>query len=261
MKNVFDADKVSLVRASHAREIAYAPAQPSGFAVPELHLLDYWHVLLARRWTIGAVLLTIFFGAMIWTYTQTPIYRASISIQIDHENSNLLNFKDPYQADDSASDDVLRTQIEILRSRSIAQAVAQELNLQDTPQFQPAPPTLMQRTLASVSSMIFRKAPTNEVSSDSDTSDNDEQLRSVVDQYLSRLAVSPVNRARLINVTFESEDPQLAARILNAHAKAFIEQNLESKYQATVVAQDFLSRQLVSLKGNLENAEDRQQAY
>ena len=30
---------------------------------------------------------------------------------------------------------------------------------------------------------------------------------------MSRLAVSPVNRARLINVTFESEDPQLAAKI------------------------------------------------
>src|SRR6266849_9676454 len=207
-----DQDHVALVRANHAREITYAPAQPSGFAVPELHLVDYWHVLLARRWTVGAVLLTIFLGAMIWTYTQIPIYRASISIQIDHENSNLLNFKDPYQSDDSSSDDVLRTQIEILRSRSVAQTVAQELNLQETPQFQPAPPALMQRTLASLSSMLFRKAPTNEASPNSDTSDIDEQLRPVVDQYLSRLAVSPVNRARLVNVTFESEDPQLAAK-------------------------------------------------
>src|SRR5947209_5730968 len=132
-----DQDSMALVRTNHAREITYAPAQPSGFAVPDLHLLDYWHVLLARRWTVGAVLLTIFLGAMIWTYTQTPMYRASISIQIDRENSNLLNFKDPYQPDDSSSDEILRTQIEILRSRSIAQTVAQELNLQDRPQFQP----------------------------------------------------------------------------------------------------------------------------
>jgi capsular exopolysaccharide synthesis family protein len=223
-------------------------------------LLDYWRVLIARRWTVAAVVLTVLVGTLIWTYSQTPIYRASMSLQIDRENSNLLNFKDPYQLEDS-SDDVLRTQHEVLRSRSLAQRVVQELHLQEAPQFQPAPPTLVRQAMSSVSSVLSGLRKKEEVAQDQDQNDIEEQLRPTVDRYLSRLAISPVNRARLVNVTFDSEDPRLASKILNAHAKAFIEQNLEAKYQATVVAQDFLSQQLVQLKGNLERAEDNLQEY
>ena len=48
-------------------------------------------------------------------------------------------------------------------------------------------------------------------------------MRPLVDGYLAQLTIAPVNRARLVNVSFESEDPKLAAKILNAHAKVFIE--------------------------------------
>src|SRR5205823_13741154 len=122
---------------------------------------------------------------------------------------NLLNFKDPYQLEDS-SDDVLRTQYEVLRSRSLAQRVVQDLHLQETPQFQPAPPTVVRRALTSLSSLVSRsKKSTDETeqAKDNDDDDVEEQLRPVVDQYLSSIAISPVNRARLVNVTFESKDP------------------------------------------------------
>ncbi len=255
-----DGDSVPLVRANYTPELLQAVPVPVDLVTNDIHLLDYWRVLVARRWTVAAVALTILFGTMIWTYTQVPIYRASMSLQIDRENSNLLNFKDPYQIEDS-SDDVLRTQYEVLRSRSLAQRVVQDLRLQELPQFQPAPPTVVRQALTSLSSLVSLRKDSAAQTEQTQDDDVDEQLRPVVDRYLSRINISPVNRARLVNVTFESEDPRLASKILNAHAKTFIEQNLEAKYQATVVAQDFLSQQLVTLKGNLERAEDKLQAY
>ena len=250
-----DGDQLPLVRGNSLPE----PMQTTPLMiVPDLHLLDYWRVLMARRWTVAAVLLTVFAGTVMWTMSQVPVYRSSLSLQIDRENPNILNFKDPYQIEDS-SDDVLRTQYEVLKSRSLAERVVKELHLQDAPQFKSQPPTLIQQAEARLWSLLsFNQKASPQAPA---APKSDQQVRPTVDRYLSRLAISPVNRARLVMVTFDSEDPDLASKILNAHAKAFIEQNLESKYQATVVAQDFLSQQLVTLKGNLEHAEDRLQQY
>ena len=92
-----------------------APALNAGQEETEegIHLLDYWRVIVARRWTIMAVLLTVVTVTLVWTFKQTPIYQAQVSIQIDRENQNVLSFKDVY-AVESSTDDTLRTQFEVL---------------------------------------------------------------------------------------------------------------------------------------------------
>src|SRR5258708_24047680 len=76
-----------------------------------VHLMDYWRVIVARRWTILTIMATVVAVTMICTFKQTPIYQATASIQIDKENRNILSFKDVYQIE-TATDDTLRTQFE-----------------------------------------------------------------------------------------------------------------------------------------------------
>src|SRR5262245_2858008 len=78
-----------------------------------VHLMDYWRVILARRWTILAVIATVMTIGLIYTFKQTPIYQATASIQIDKEDPNILSFKDIYQIA-TDTDDTLRTQFEVL---------------------------------------------------------------------------------------------------------------------------------------------------
>src|SRR6185436_18392710 len=99
------------------------------------HLLDYWRVILARRWTVLAVLFTLVTATLIWTFKQTPIYRAEVTMQIDRENQNILSFKDIYQVESSA-DDTLRTQFEVLKSRTLARRVIEQLRLDKVQEFQ-----------------------------------------------------------------------------------------------------------------------------
>src|SRR5438874_7938067 len=87
----------------------YAPSE-------EVHLLDYWRVIVSRRWVIFAVLATTVAVGTIYTLKQPPIYQATASIQIDKENPNILSFKDVYQVETS-EDDTLQTQFEVLKSR------------------------------------------------------------------------------------------------------------------------------------------------
>src|SRR6478752_2275545 len=107
MDDTKDFDNVPLVRANYVPEVL-RPSPPIETIPQNLHLLDYWRVLMARRWTVIAILLTALAVTFIWTYTQVPLYRASMSLQIDPENPNILNFKDPYQIEDS-SEELLRT--------------------------------------------------------------------------------------------------------------------------------------------------------
>src|SRR5262249_62334004 len=80
-------------------------------------------------------------------------------------------------------------------------------------------------------------------------------------EFLGSLAVRRVPNSRLMDVTFESTDPQLAARIVNAHIENFIQQNLRSRYEATSQASAWLADQLSELKLRVQRPEDARIAY
>ena len=62
-------------------------------------------------------------------------------------------------------------------------------------------------------------------------------------------------------VRFDSQNPDLAARVANALAADYVEQGLDERWAAAQRASDWLSRQLLSEKAKLEKSEDQLQAY
>ena len=219
-----------------------------------VHLLDYWRVILIRRWTVMAVLATIVAFAAIYTFRQVPVYRATARIQIDRENPNILSFQDVY-AIESVTDDALQTQFEILSSRSLARRVIEDLDLVEHPEFARSGPGPLASSLGSVRTLLGRDAPPAPEPGETD------RMREMINGYLDRLRVSPVRQSRLVDVSFQSPDPEFAARVITGHAQHFIEQNLQFKFDAMQEASVFLEGQLVTLQVNLERAEDRLQEY
>jgi polysaccharide biosynthesis transport protein len=226
----------------------------------EMSVLDYWRVLVVRRWTIFAVVATAVIFTLIFTFKQTPIYQASTTLQIDRENPNVLPVKGVYEVDNTA-DDTLPTQYKILESRSLARKVIEELHLDRVEEFAPKKEEFAPKKKDGLISSylplltnLFRRNPTN-------SPDEPDQVRPIIDAYLGSLSVRPVRQARLVEVIFESTNPKLAADIINAHAKYYKEQNLQFKWDATQDASTFLIEQLSTLRANLEKAEDKLQAY
>ncbi len=65
--------------------------------------------------------------------------------------------------------------------------------------------------------------------------------RDTIDRFLSDLTVSPIRNSRLVDVRFDSPNPATAARVANALARAYIDQNLEFKFlSSTKEASDWL---------------------
>src|SRR5262249_55132923 len=77
----------------------------------------------------------------------------------------------------------------------------------------------------------------------------------LIDAYIERLEIMPVPRTRLVKIAFSTPDPELAARVANMHARAYLEQGIELRSHANEEAQHFLQEKLAELKDRVEKSE------
>jgi capsular exopolysaccharide synthesis family protein len=77
----------------------------------------------------------------------------------------------------------------------------------------------------------------------------------VLGAFQGSIGVEPVRRSRMVRVHFDSTDPFLAAKAANAVAQAFINVNLERRFEASAYAKTFLEEKLLQTKARLEDSE------
>jgi len=83
----------------------------------------------------------------------------------------------------------------------------------------------------------------------------------VLKEFQERLTVKPRLKTQLVDVSFEAQKPELAQLILNTLCETFIENNLETKTEATRKTAEWLSSRLQNLKINLVRSENNLQDY
>ena len=82
-----------------------------------------------------------------------------------------------------------------------------------------------------------------------------------IDAFIDRLTVTPVRNSRLVEVSYRSQDPVVAASVANAIAKSYIDQNMDFRFTATREASTWLQEQLATQRRAVEQAESRLQQY
>ncbi|MBZ5606286.1 MAG: polysaccharide biosynthesis tyrosine autokinase, partial [Acidobacteriia bacterium] len=176
--------------------------------------------------------------------SQTPMYRATASIEIQDLNENFLNLKDvsplasapqnPFSSD-------LQTQLRLLQSRSLVERVLSQLPAERKQ------PARGWRTLwARVRGNRPAAALTHE---------------EVVDGAIRNMDVRETRQARIVDLSYESEDPQYAAAFVNRLAQQYMDQSVESRIEISRGTTVWLSRQLEDLRGQLEASEKKLQKY
>src|SRR5215468_7222454 len=207
----------------------------------EPHLYDYLLILRKHLWLIVSFMLTVVTIVAIANFRMRPVYVATARIEIDRENANLL----PFQGADSYdymvdSDNYIETQAKILTSETLGLQTIRNSGLIDRPEFSgPGGP----------SEAVASGSLTNQVRPPE------------LGQFLGSLSVKRVPNSRLMDVSFESTDPRLAARIANAHIATYVEQNYRSKYESTTQASNWLADQLSELKVKVQKSEDARITY
>src|SRR6266480_5733717 len=219
-----------------------------------LDLRSYGRILRKRLPTILLVFFVLFTAILIATLKQGPIYRAQVLLEIQKENPDIPTIKELYELE-TVSDEYLRTQYSILASESLARRAIEQLHLETLHEFNSRRWWQLwpeRRKLSTT--QTFTVGPVPQV--------RDRELSErVLERFQDRLTIDPVNRSRLVEVRFDSHDPELAARVVNTLATDYLDQSLEARWQATQKAAEWLSQQLIGVKAKLEKSEDALQSY
>jgi succinoglycan biosynthesis transport protein ExoP len=206
----------------------------------EPHLYDYLLILRKHQWLIVSFLLAVVTIVSIATFRMKPVYTANAKIEIDRENTNIL----PFQGADSYDymidlENYIETQSRILTSETLALQTIRNMSLAANAEF----------SGGGDSEAIATGSLKNQ------------KLPSEIGAFLGSLSVKRIPNTRLMEVTFESTNPQLAARVLNAHLENYIEQNYRSRYEATTDASKWLQSELDELSVKVRRSEDARIAY
>lgn len=214
-----------------------------------LDLRELWQVILKRRWTILIFTLIVVTAVVTATYLKTPIYRAVLTLQIDREDIKILQVGEvsPGETGGWNNQDYYQTQYELLKSRSLAQRVINQLGLADLP---PPPPS----SLAQLKQWLAAWLPKTDDAKPEPPSENG-RIEGLISGFLGGLTVEPVRNSRLIKLYYDSPYPKQAATILNTLAKSYISLNLERRFDATTYARNFLQERLQQVKVKLEESE------
>lgn len=219
----------------------------------DIHLRDYLHVLLRRKWTVITFFTVVVTTVLIATFLTKPTYRSTAIIKIDKENPNVLAFKDVY-AIERMEDDYYQTQYKILKSRNLARRVIRATVLDQHPEFV-GKDNLIKK--AEANSSFLSDLPEN---SNTGNSENGVDQK-IIDGFLSKVTIEPQQRSRLVKVSFDSFIPALSAKVTNAIARSFIDFNFESKFNASQQARDWLEKQLDDMKAKVEGSEEKLNEY
>ncbi|SFG91854.1 GumC family protein [Neptunomonas qingdaonensis] len=220
-----------------------------------IDLRQYLQTIMRHKWgIIGFAFIVTLLTALVVS-SITPIYRATATLLIESQQANIVSIEEVYGLDGGKSE-YFETQFGILKSRSLAEKVVTKLDLVNHPVFNQPKKSLLPFEVKWREWLPF-ELPVAEAQVETEAA----KFRSIVDQFMAGLTISPLRKTQLVNITYESSDAELATLIANTLGESYIESNLDAKLQLTLKASSWLSGQLEGLRTELTKAEQRLQEY
>lgn len=214
----------------------------------------YLRVATKYRWMILGILTTCVVLAVGLTMLMTPIYRATATIQIDRETANIVKVDGVQPEENQAGPEFFQTQYELLASRTLAEKVVTAVNLANDPVF-----NLQTQSLIGLIKKTIYGAPTDE--SVLEPSDQEAKVRKAAERLSKIITIAPVRGSRIVKISIDHTNPELAQKIVNGMSEAYIADSLDRKFQATSYARKFLEDRLQQLKLRLEDSEKQLVKY
>jgi polysaccharide biosynthesis transport protein len=209
-------------------------------------LREYLRVLIKRKLVVISCLVVIFLLVLIATLRTTPIYEAAGSIAINKLDPGLISFKDSGAGSDYYDPADLDTEVKILRSDLLALQVIKQLNLDKRPEFGGDGEIVSPNSLGLTTNVLDL---------------NSARMSGLLGAFRGNLRVALQPNTRVIEIRFASPNKELAATIVNTLVNTYIEQNFKTKFESTMQASDWLSKQLVDLQMKVETSQEKLVRY
>ncbi|MDA8016059.1 MAG: polysaccharide biosynthesis tyrosine autokinase [Thermoanaerobaculia bacterium] len=199
---------------------------------------------LRRRWPLLLVCVLIGVAFSLVRYSLTPkMYESGATIQIERKRLSLLTLGQAGWLEDWWNMEYYPTQYRLLRSRGMAERVVLNLRLHEDPNFNDRAASLLGGDIEPV-----------DVSSSA-------ELARLAGRVQAGLSVKPIEDTQLVQLTYRSQDPEIASRIANGYAEVFIEWGIETRTTTVGQASSFLAAQIGTLRKEIEERQKQLNAF
>jgi polysaccharide biosynthesis transport protein len=198
-------------------------------------LREYLHILLKRKWWIIGTFFTVFSVAAFYTFTRTPIFRTSATLQItqDTPGSQMsLDNKLSMFTDSDSLEKFQQTQYKIIQSWSLAQRVFQTLNLKDGSDFKKLKAANPEKTEAQLE-------------------------ENMVNMLMGSIEVTPIKNSFLVEVAFQSPDKLMAQKVVNSIADEYMYLSIDRRNESFTLVRKWLDKQLHEMAGKVQEAQKK----
>jgi uncharacterized protein involved in exopolysaccharide biosynthesis/Mrp family chromosome partitioning ATPase len=220
-------------------------------AIDELDLGALGRALWRRK---GLILtLTLLAAALAFAAVNyvTPRYKSEARVLIETRDNIFLRPEAERSTERSATVDqeAITSQVQLILSRGLALDVIRKLKLGEKPEFDPVlrGPSRVRTVLALTGLVRDPMSQTPE--------------ERVLKSFTERLVAFQVDKSRVIAIEFESQDPELAAQVVNAVADGFLVLQQTARLDQTREASETLARQIEKLRVAVADAEAKVEQY
>ncbi|MGP1683161.1 MAG: GumC family protein, partial [Giesbergeria sp.] len=244
-----------------------------------LDLRDIWRMVVKHKGLLVSVAIGGLLVALLLSFIKTPLYLASTTVQVDQRAARVVKFgQENEAAPDMDERTAMGTQLELLKSRVLAERVIDELQLDrqglPAPAATPKPEAdvlsapdeadaVQEKGWGAVAGNLLGRIQDSYSKIREPASNSVDRLNreEVLKAFSETVKVEQVRNSRMLKVQVENASPQLAARIANSMTEGFIALNLERRMDSSSYAKTFLETQLGLTKAKLEESERKLNEY
>lgn len=192
--------------------------------IPDLQNLA---ALVRERIWYGLLVMAVVFSV---TYIRLkriePRYQSAATLLVEAQVPRLLNFQDA-MAINIRNLEYFNTVINMLHNRAMMENAVQRSGLENHPAFFPSVTGLVQKAAAAQSCV----------------------------------SINPIEKSRLIKITVQHTDPEVAAMLANGVAEAYIQQDLDDRMSLSMRAIEWLQERADEYRGKMEEGLNQLQKY
>ncbi|VVS95317.1 GumC family protein [Desulfoluna spongiiphila] len=231
----------------------------------EIHLRDYWRVIQKRRLTV----LTFFILALtltiigVFTSNLEPTWQATTRLLIEkNDSSSSIIESQGYARWDPQ---FLETQFQIIRSKPVAVKVVENLDLATRYGSWFLDPdeengSVWEDSIAWVRDVLNSFSAT-EGQGDGPVGATLTDVDIIANALIEELVIKPTKDSKIVNISYEFDNPVIASMVVNAFTRAYMDELLEMRMEATGYTVEWMSKKAEEQRKQLETAEKSLNAY
>ena len=227
-------------------------------------LQDYYNVL-RKRWQIVLAVGGGIFGlVLVVTMLATPIYEGTAQIIIERVETDNLTGSNKVQPQDP---EFYNTQFQLIRSQAVARRVVDQLGLEAGIESweKPGDPSRLTTVYRTIGGWFSRFARTEGSAAEEAVGPVDpnawRESDGVALQISKNVRVRPVQGSHITEISYASPNPEFAALAANTFVRAYLEETLDMKMDATRRNLEWMTQKAEAERIKLQASEKKLQAY